>query len=173
MAISCNISGVPRMIHTNTRTTHRSGRKRLIEPKLMISPSGRENKSVKANIFRVIPKPSKRASETRINSSFMSFDKSFQADALRISCGKKPDGGKTERFSLARKAESPFFASFLPVGKAFDYSASRASVSSYFSASAGSVPSLFNSSMMPLTFSARSESLRKPMPYSSEVRERP
>ena len=46
--MSCNISGVPRMIHTNVRTNQRRGRKRLMDPKAITNPKGSENISVNA-----------------------------------------------------------------------------------------------------------------------------
>lgn len=129
MIISCNISGVPRIIHTNVFVSQRRGLNLLIEPKLIISPSGRAKSNVSANIFNVIPKPFESSRVTEINFS--------------ITC------------VLSEKA------TYLT------------SVSLYFSARAGSVPSSISSSIQLLNFSAISEPFLKPTPYSSEVRVRP
>jgi len=48
---------VPLIIQTKVRVTQRSGVKRVIEPKDIMSPKGKANTSVRMNIRHVSPNP--------------------------------------------------------------------------------------------------------------------
>ena len=60
MIITWSISGVPRMIHTNTFVIHRMGSIFDMEPKVMISPSGIDAARVIPKMISVTRKPCER-----------------------------------------------------------------------------------------------------------------
>ena len=62
-----SMSGVPRTAQTTVLTRARSGVKRLIEPKLMMSPSGSANTSVRQKSCIVVTKPPIRLRVTLAN----------------------------------------------------------------------------------------------------------
>ena len=64
---------MPRMTQISVLTSHFSGLKRLIEPKLKIKPSGRAKSSVSANSSSVFPKPSNRLTVTVQNINYNLF----------------------------------------------------------------------------------------------------
>jgi hypothetical protein len=66
---SCSIRGVPRTIQIINLIGHLISFILLIDPKDMISPSGRENKSVNTNNLIVPRNPSRRDSVTVKNMS--------------------------------------------------------------------------------------------------------
>ncbi len=62
--MTCSISGVPRMTHTNARESHLSGLNRLMEQNAIGRPSGMAQSSVMRKIRHVTPKPSSSFSVT-------------------------------------------------------------------------------------------------------------
>lgn len=65
--ISCNINGVPLMIHTNVCISPRSSLHLLIAPKDRSNPKGNEKSNVKIKISKLVQSPSSRDSVTLQN----------------------------------------------------------------------------------------------------------
>ena len=70
MTRSCNIRGVPLMTHMISLIGSLKIALLLMDPKLIMSPRGKENKSVRINSLRVPKKPSKSDTVTVININF-------------------------------------------------------------------------------------------------------